>query len=309
VFPRGAKPKLKGKTMNICPERMRELETIMANSNKIAKAYASKFGNRKYIPFREFLDNRCKNKALVAKFATAFANCADMQIMRAVHTVQNEIVEGYTNLAYSIAGKLGKKYRVDVNDLFSEGCLALYKAVYGYTDTQIKFITYAEHVLRRELKRLIFFNRKDSINSQSGNYEKLYRKWKKAEKELALVEIKPTYHNIVEHLKLSKREAVKMQGIIASFTSIENSRKEKNTFANNDCDLKLLVDLDFVKFSIQSREFSDLERKVFLDRLDEKSYEEIAFSIQGTQADVEKILKRISKKMHKILSDSIVQAA
>lgn len=96
----------------------------------------------------------------------------------------NELIKANVGLVYNEALKL--KYRVDFDDMVSQGLIGLMRAIQRYDPTKSRLATFAKYWIRMEMFDLILMTRTYGMSSRGQIYGRhyfhLHKLWEKARK-------------------------------------------------------------------------------------------------------------------------------
>ena len=126
--------------------RWSQLSLIMTTGNTLLKKRASTLlGNRKEREFRKRL--------FQGEFKDQIPQ-EELESILAVKDIQDEVFCGYTRLAIKRANKWCHS-ESHIEDYTQEASMALIEAIYGYTNCEVKFITYAWITIDNRMKTYI----------------------------------------------------------------------------------------------------------------------------------------------------------
>lgn len=227
---------------------MKDLFIRLAASNELAKQYAERLmGKRKYRDFRKVLAQYASGRPIDGPNQVMIDSipAVDLAKMLDVEELREIFVEKAKYLATKVANNVTFKFtspsnNCDMGNLRGQAQVFLLYAIYGYDNPEIKFSTYAYHVVKNELDRYVLMQH-TGLSSNSMDMVEAKRDWLRAERDLHEQAIAPSFHNIAEHLgcggddQNSKRARQKLMGVMASVGSISNDHDGDELSSQDSC--------------------------------------------------------------------------
>ena len=293
----------------ISKARSAELVQILASSNKVAKKAATPLlGQRKYQVFRAVLrhdKNHTLNSSQVALINYLPQDVKD--VIAQAEKVRDEVIIGFQSLVWKLARKTAWEAQgFEAADLTGEANLLLMKAIFGFSNKKKKMLQYFNKVIRSGLKRHTLQQRRNGLNSNSGEFVDLLRKVIDIEKDLQNEGKSPTFDAVYERLSIAFPECLdlknKLLGIKGYVQTISDTKKNKE---END-DLQVAISDQGLSYDLSDEEpyelfklanLSDNETKVLVARMSGLSIKEIS---DVTQQDAGKIRVNLTTARRKL---------
>lgn len=116
------------------------------------------------------------------------------------------MITGYSKLLQQQAWKVHRRFRIDLEDLVSEGSMALVRALWTYARPDVKFITYAAWIIHRQLR--MYASKDKPLSHLTVNDIKLQTMMRQKARE---VNGPATFDELVEKMKLSPEQCVALE--------------------------------------------------------------------------------------------------
>jgi hypothetical protein len=145
------------RSINLKTSEMQEMQEIMSKGNTLLKECAEMLGMSKG-EFRGKLFNRKLDTSNLSEEQFQKLEAAKPHIMAVHDKCELKILSGFTRMVQKQA-KVAASNSSDPKNVFYEfeqvGMLAVLDSIYGYTNTNIKFITYVWKIVRRRINLTI----------------------------------------------------------------------------------------------------------------------------------------------------------
>lgn len=156
----------------------------------------------------------------------------DVEAVFAVKKIETPIYLGHTFLIAKIASNFAKKGGGSIEDLHQEGSFALLAAIYGYCKPNIKFVTYATHVIQRRL--LNYINEQRPLSHWTNNEIKLFRDFGETRKEGL------SFDDAAEIAGLSDRQKASLQAMMIQVYRSSELAINENREGEGEADYSVL---------------------------------------------------------------------
>lgn len=234
---------------------------ILVKGNTLAKTWARKIlGRRKLGRFLSVLLNPQRAEALnvsqekVAQIMTIPTE--DREAILATQDVVCRIATRFEKLALRIARKFaagtGRDNDADVSQLESEAHVGLLKAIRGYSNREVKFITYAHKSITNEISRYLQRNYGGGL---SGVNSTLLVRYKRKKEELYKASLPHSFEDVCRALELTAGQVKRLWASIRAEVTSESEMEESlaslllDQHRNTNVDLELIDRLQATSLS------------------------------------------------------------
>lgn len=147
------------------------LATMVAGNTLLKKWSLTLLGNRKEREFRKLL--------FKGEFKDQIPQ-DELKAILSVKDIQDEVFCGFNRLAIKIANKWCSR-KSNIEDCCQEAFVSLVDAIYGYTDSKVKFITYAWVTIQNTMKT--YETKESSLMRVSKSHRSLVSEFNKTKKD------------------------------------------------------------------------------------------------------------------------------
>lgn len=287
---------------------------LLVDGNKLAKQWARKiFGRRNLGKFLKCVltPQQMKTLNISQKHQEGISLIPkeDLQAIIATQDLVAEVFAKYDKLAIRIARNLstnlGRKQDADVTQFESEARVGLLKAIRGYSDLKVKFITYAYRAIFNEVSRYISRSHGAGL---SGTPTALITRYKRKTEELASLSLPHSFDDVCMAMGLKVNQKRRLRLALTTVAS-ENEMMDSadNALADTLLDSRQSGTVDAELISrLEATALSSLEkfawisqspdiRDLFPDAFD--SLKEVAVYFEVTPQAASEALKRARKKL------------
>lgn len=205
----------------------------------------------------------------------------------------NQEILNYKNYIYGIA-KMFKNYK-NKEDLYQAGCMGLINAYNHYNDSMnAKFTTYAYPYIVGEMYKLVTTDKNLKLNY---NLNKLALKIEKANVLLAQKYNRyPTTKELAEYLEVSELDIINVLEL--NNPSLSLDYENNDNISLNDIIPSNTSDIDtMIALKEELAKLNELEKEVFIKKLNNYTQDEIASSLGINQVKVSRILTKTKEKI------------
>ncbi|MDR0633303.1 MAG: sigma-70 family RNA polymerase sigma factor [Holosporales bacterium] len=212
------------------------------------------------------------------------------------------IILSHIRLVKKLAQQYYRMYKVDVNELISEGSIGLLKAIEMFdTSRGLRFSSYAIFWIKAYIRQYIFCTR--SIVKRSRRRLQAMEQCSKACSEYW----KSAHDTFIPDVSVDQTVGEDESGeSILDFMADENANFEEKTI-EQDLSQKQRAKFKQAMEKLKERERIVIEKRYFTEKV--QSFESIAHELNLTTEGVRQIEKRAIKKMQKEISGSKVARA
>lgn len=299
---------------------------LLVKGNTLAKQWARKImGRRKLGRFLKCILTPHRMKALNIPQNQQEAILAipieDRQAILATQEVVADIFTKYDKLALRIARKLasgvGRDQDADVTQFESEARVGLLKAIRGYSDPDVKFVTYAYRAIFNEVSRYIA---RSTGVGLSGSPTALLVRYKRKVEELTKASLPHSFEDVCSALSLKSGQITRLRAALATIAS-ENELEESagNALAEILLDARKdsSVDLELIR-RLEATALTSLEKFAWISQSPDiralfpdafPSLKDVAAHFEVTPQAASEALKRARRKLAASLGDDWNPAA
>jgi RNA polymerase sigma factor (sigma-70 family) len=225
---------------------------VLVKGNTLAKTWARKvLGRRKLGKFLSVVLDPRRGEALGVPQEKVEAIVAipseDRDAIFATQDVTCRVFNKFDKLALRIARKfaagVGRDNDADVAQLESEARVGLLKAIRGYSNIEIKFITYAHRVIQNEVSRYI--QRCMGMGLTGANATLLVRYKCKVE-ELTKASLPHSFEDVCRELELSAGQTSRLKDALRSEVTSESEMEDNLASVLVDSHRDTNVDLELI---------------------------------------------------------------
>ncbi len=283
----------------------------LVRGNVVAKRWARQImGRRKLGKFLSVLFNPCRATALrVPKAQVEQILAIPADDMSAILSTQDETHAVFcqfdklaSRLARRFACGVGRDNEADISQLESEARVGLLKAIRGYSNPEVKFITYAHKSIQNEISR--YLQRSMGVTLTGVNVALLV-KYKRKLEELTKASLPHGFEDVCRALELKESQIKRLRSAIHAEVTSENELEQNLAATLLDSRKNSNVDSDLIR-KLELVSLSALEKYSWISQNDEiramfpdafPSLKDVAAHFDVTPQAASEALKRARKKL------------
>lgn len=243
---------------------------VLVQGNILSKSWARKImGRRKLGKFLSVLFRPSRAEALNVPQEQVDQILAipseDRMAILATQNVVHDICLQFERLAERIARKfargVGKDNDADVSQLESEAKVGLLKAIRGYTNLSVKFITYAYTSMSNEVSRYL----QRQSGSLTGANMTLLVRYKRCVEKLVKAGLTHSFEDVCRELELNERQSKRLLLSVRSEVATESDMEQSLASILLDRRQEEGVDAEFIH-QLESVSLSLLEKCAWISQ-------------------------------------------
>lgn len=289
---------------------------VLVKGNTLSKTWARKImGRRKLGKFLNVLFDPSRavqlNVSQEKVDAIAAIPVEDREAIFETQAVVCAVFEQFDRLSLKIARNysrlVGRENPADVSQLESEARVGLLKAIRGYTNPEVKFVTYCYRVMSNEVSR--YLQRSAGVTLTGANAGLLV-KYKRKVEEMSLAGQLCHFDKVCEALELSPKQINRLKCALRSEVTGENELETTLAATLLDAKKDTKVDGDLIR-RMEAVSLSNLEKFSFISQNEIRSMfpdafpslKDVAIHFDVTPQAASEALKRARKKLSAGLGD------
>lgn len=284
---------------------------VLIKGNTLSKTWARKIlGRRKLGKFLNVLFDPTRAAQLNVSQEKAEAIAAipieDREAIFETQAIACAVFNQYDKLSLKIARNfarlVGRENHADVSQLESEARVGLLKAIRGYTNPEVKFVTYCHKTMSNEVSRYL---QRSSGVTLTGVNSSLLVKYKRKLEELSLAGKPSHFNDVCDSLELSPKQANRLKCALRSEVTGENELETTLAATLLDSKKNTKVDRDLIR-RMEAVSLSMLEKFSFVSQNEDirsmfpdafPSLKDVAIHFDVTPQAASEALKRARKKL------------